>query len=390
MERAWQRVAVFAVVGAILAGFVAWYGLAFRGAGPSAPAAKGFSDAFVPAQDVPPAGEAIGTAMLVPADALAAAFEVEVPPPITWTLADGLPPGLPLADTPVEVFPGQVETTARLGAAGDLGGVAIVGDTAYLATSDTIRAVELSSDRVSVVAGALGETGCAVGTDPGLTRFQGPPGDVVAAGDTLYVGGGCGIVALDLTSGASTQVASFSGPMTLGPDGHLYVGASEDGAPVIARVDPASEAVERYLTLPTGAAVLGLAADAQYVWATVDEGPSAPTVLYRISFSDGSVTRGAMEGVDVAGAGQLVSAGPYLYAPSVGNLGLLRFTKRTGGWGLAVGGAQGDQDGVWNWASFGSVRGLASDGAAIWIADSVNGSLRRVDFSPSAGLSFGP
>jgi hypothetical protein len=388
MARTRQRVVVLISLVVLLALVAVWYCLASRGTGPAAAKADGFTDAVVPTQDVPAVGAPIGTATLDPVDSLAAALDVKVPPPITWTMADGPPDDLPLADDPVDVFPGEVGTIARLNAAGDLGGVAVVGDTAYVATSDMILAVDVSSGKTSIVAGLAGETGCEVSLDPDLTRLQGPPGDVIAAGDVLYVADGCGIVTVALPTGATGTLASFSGPMTLGPDSHLYVGASYDGDPVIARVNPTG-AVERYLTLPAGAAILGLAADAEYLWATVDESPSTPTVIYRITFSDGSVARGAVEGVDVAGAGQLVSAGPYLYAPSVGNTGVLRFTKRLGDWGLVVGGGQGDEDGVWASATFGSVRGLASDGVSIWVTDSANASLRRVDFSPSAAMSLG-
>jgi hypothetical protein len=112
--------------------------------------------------------------------------------------------------------------------------------------------------------------------------------------------------------------------------------------------------------------------------------------LDTVRFVDGVVTRHAVEGFDVVGTGQLASAGPYLYAPSVENVGVLRFTKRVGAWGLTAGGNQGDNDGMWSFASFGAVRGLASDGSdQIWVTDAGNRSLRAVEFSQRAGLSLG-
>ena len=93
--------------------------------------------------------------------------------------------------------------------------------------------------------------------------------------------------------------------------------------------------------------------------------------------------------MDVVGSGQLMSAGNYLYAPSPGDLGVERFTKATGDWGRAVGATAGDKDGTWNFASFGDVRGITTNGEDLWVTDSGYGQLREVSFSDTMGLQMG-
>ena len=154
------------------------------------------------------------------------------------------------------------------------------------------------------------------------------------------------------------------------------------------RIEVASKAAQAYVSFPAGSSVLGVAADQRYLWAAVKEGPALRTVIDRIGFTDGAITRYATAGVDVVGDGQLISAGLWLYAPAVGNHGLLRFSKLQGTWGQAVGGTAGDADGVWTRASFGRLVGIASDGHDLWVTDTTNRQLREVSFSQVAGLGL--
>jgi hypothetical protein len=389
------RVQTYLVAGTIVALVVGWFGVAYLRADSAQPGGDpeqvGLGNAATPSQVVAPVGQAVGGPVPSPAP-FKADFTVDVPPPPTISPLDPGYDDLATADKIVDVFPGEVETWVGAEATGldEMGGAAIDGRTAFVATADSLLAVDLKSGDVTTLAGSPGQAGCLPSSEAADVRLQGPGGDVALAGHNLFVSTGCGIAKIDTLSGATSFLEPWSGPLTIGPDGHLYVGASMDGQPVIVRVDPADGTTTRYLALPPGSAVMGLAADAEYLWAVVDEGPSSPSVVDTVRFADGIVMRYAVQGFDVAGAGQLASAGPYLYAPSVGNLGVLRFTKRLGAWGLAAGGNEGNEDGIWNWAGFGAVRGLASDGSdQIWVTDSINHSLRAVAFSQRAGLMLG-
>ena len=286
---------------------------------------------------------------------------------------------MPMADVNLNVYPWQVQTLPTTGseALQSPSGLVALGDVAYVVTGTSLAKIDLESGATEVLA-AL----------PSTPECAGASADVVSDGRDLFVGGPCEISKISLT-GTVSSLEPWSGPLAFGPDGYLYAGASDHGVPAIERIDPATGAVQRYVAFPSGSWLVSLAADSAYLWAAVDEGPSAPTVIDRIGFGDGAITRYAAPGVDVVGEGQLVSAGLYLFAPSVGNLGLIQFGKPLGRWGLAVGGTAGDRDGEWSTASFGSLWGIASDGRQLWVTDRNNDDVRRVDYSAHAGLGLG-
>jgi hypothetical protein len=319
-------VQAYFVAGTIVALVVGWFGVAYLRADSTEPGGDpeqvGMGNAVTPSQVVAPVGQAVGGPVPSPAP-FEADFTVDVPPPPTISPLDPRYDDLATAEKIVDVFPGEVETLVGGEAAGldDLGGLAIDGRTAFVATADSVLAVDLTTGDVTTLAGARGQAGCLASSDAADVRLEGPAGDAALDGHNLFVATGCGIAKIDTRSGATSFLEPWSGPLTVGPDGHLYVGASMDGQPVIVRVDPADGTTTRYLALPPASAVMGLAADAEFLWAVVDEGPSSPSVSDTVRFADGIVMRYAVQGFDVAGAGQLASAGPYLYAPSVGTSG---------------------------------------------------------------------
>jgi len=343
--------------------------------------------ASMPAQRVAPYGTALGVASPTPA-AQHAGFLVPVSIPSE--------PNSPfLGDWTLDVYPADVKTFAGRGSGhadapfGGMGGVVTVDGAAYVVTADAITAVDLQTGAITTFAGSPTEQGCVAAGDPSAVRFRGPAGDVATDGHELFVADGCGISKVSLSSGATTSLTSWSGPLTVGPDGYLYAGSFVQGQAAIVQVNPATGTMRHYVTFPSGSYVMGLAADGAFLWASVDEGPSSPAVIDQISFADGTITRYAAPGVDVVGTGQLVSAGLYLYAPAVGGHGVIQYTKHEGVWGEAVGGDAGDQDGVWAEGTFGDVRGIASDGRELWVTDVTNDQLRRVRFNALAGQQMG-
>lgn len=355
-----SRARVYLLIGIVLAASIGAIGasiLRSRSATPGADA--------LPSNVVAAKGAAIGWAMPKPST-LKAAFAVSVP---SVNLNS---PHLPIPDATVYAYPGDIKTVAGHPSDGTedgvgpaagfatMGGVAVANGVAYVMTEGALRTVDLKTGEVGTLAGSATTSGCVAGATGSATRFNALPASSAATdGTEVFVGDGCGLAEVSIASGATKFLEPWSGPLTLGPDGYLYAVAEMPAGPsanprTIVRIDPTSGTEQTYLTLPAGSVVLGLAADATSLWASVDEGPSSPTVIDSVDFSNTSVTRYAAPGIDVVGAGQLASAGPYLYAPSVGNLGVLQFTKGKGSWGLAVGGTAGNLDGVWHNAQFGA------------------------------------
>jgi hypothetical protein len=391
-----QRARVYLLVAVVLA---ATFGLIGASILRRPSSANGSS--ALPSNEVAPSGAPTGWAATVPSS-LHAAFSVPVP------AVDLNGPEVTGPDVTIDTYPGEITTVAGSpsgrtqdgvgGSAGfaTMGGVAVWHGVGYVMTQGAVRTVDLKTGAVGTLAGSATETGCVEGAVGAAVRFEGLPASGAATdGTDVFVADGCGIADVTIASGATRFLTKWAGPLTLGPDAHIYAVAEMPAGPsaspgTIVRIDPVSGAHESYLTLPAGSYVLGLATDAISLWASVDEGPSAPTVLYQVKFSDASVTRYVAPGIDVVGAGQLVSAGRYLYAPSVGNLGVLQFDKNSGSWALVVGGFAGNLDGVWANTKFGYVRGLASDArSAIWVADDGNHTFRRLRINAAAALNLG-
>ena len=326
-------------------------------------------------------------------------FAVDVPSPVEWPPGEPVPDDLFFGDRNVIVSPGESETLAGDGEAanrdgvgneasfGDMGGLAVIDRTAFVATSTAIRQVNLDTAEVTTRSGSPTESGCATGSAT-TTRLRGPAGDLVTDGVNLYAATGCGVVTIDPTTGSTSLLVPWAGALAVGPDGWLYIG--RDHGPTIARIDPSTGEATTFITYEQGSQVFGLTADSQYLWASV-AGPRGRIAMDRIEFETGEIVRHTSPyDYDVVGIGQLSSAGNYLYAPSVSGWGVLEYTKRHAAWGMAVGGDHGDSDGVWNAATFGSIPAVASDGAgAILFVDAENHKLRRVSFSSTAGAGMG-
>jgi hypothetical protein len=331
----------------------------------------------------PTQGAAIGVAMPGPM-ALTATARLDISTTADTSTA-------PWAVGTVDDYPGDVVTLVRDPAAfAQMGGVIVTDGIAYVATDTSVLKVDLTTKVVSTLAGSSSHTGCVAGTDPTAVRFEGPPGDLAFDGTDLYLSDGCGISKISASTGATSRLEPWSGALSIGPDDQLFV-ARNDEPSTILRVNTSNGTAQPYVVFPDESLVLGLAADEQSLWVAVDEGSTAPIVVARVTFADATITRFASPGIDVVGAGQLASAGLYLYAPSVGNAGVLRFTKSNGAWGLLAGGYHGDRDGAFHLAKFGYVQGIAAAGSTgyLWITDRENHALRRIEFSQEMAFHIG-
>ncbi|HEV8421611.1 MAG TPA: DUF6531 domain-containing protein, partial [Actinomycetota bacterium] len=318
----------------------------------------------------------------------------------------------PNAGSTVYIYPGKATTYAGSGTNAtvdgtgtsasfkDMGGVEVVRDGsgnpfAYVATTGSIRKVNLQTSEVSTLTGSPTATGCTYSTDPSQVRLD-TPQDLSSDGYYLYTRCGNDVVRISLATGAASKIVTlptgnYAG-VTYAADGYLYVGMCCGS---LQQVDPVNGTVTTINLggLSSDYSAQGIASDAQYLW-----------VAHKWTFGTGSAVLDRVTlpivgspqvqrfgySASVFGTGQLVSAGNYLYMTSFGDDGVLRITKRNGGVGRIVGGAAGDGDAEWGNAHFGSVAGAASDGNILWISDSGNHKLKKLVFAPLRAREFGP
>jgi len=331
--------------------------------------------------------------------------KLEAEPPLPSSLS-------PNASSSVYIYPGKATTYAGNGTNAtvdgtgtsasfkDMGGVEVVRDSsgnpfAYVATTGSIRKVNLQTGQVSTLTGSPTATGCTYSTDPSQVRLD-TPHDLSSDGYYLFTRCGNDVVRISLATGGASKIVTLSagnyGGLTYAADGFLYVGMCCGS---LRQIDPVNSTVTIIDLggLTSDYSAQGLASDAQYLWiAQKQTFSNVSAVLDRVTLpivGSPQVQRFTYS-ASVFGTGQLVSAGNYLYMTSFADDGVLRITKRTGGLGRIVGGTAGDADAEWGNAHFGSVSGVASDGNILWISDSGNHKLRKLEFVPLRAREFGP
>lgn len=261
----------------------------------------------------------------------------------------------------------------------DMGGVAIVGGYGYVGTTGAIRKVNLTTGEVTTFTGHATSTGCTISSDPTQTRFF-STSHLSTDGSNLYLAepSCAGIRRLSLASGAASTFSGFSSSsayaLTYAPDGYLYVTTGSHAAysNSVVRVDLAADSSTVFATLEGDA--YGIASDGSYLWVAV-EPTTGDRLIKRISLSDGTATTIATSPTAIR---SVASAGGFIYAGFSGGNGLARIAKDTGEWiNVAGNSAAGYLDGTGSEAWFSSLKGIASDGTNLWIADGLNRRLRK-------------
>ena len=285
-------------------------------------------------------------------------------------------------------------------------GVVVVGDTAYVAQPDAIRAIDLATGAVTTFAGTPGTTGCVDSTDPEQTTLVVKRG-LVTDGAYLYTLNQCQgsysdqtLRRTSLATGATTSIAKVlygARDLAFGPDGLIYVVATLTR---IDSVDPVTGAVVED-AVATGYYyganiwVEGITADASGLWVIADPAsPGPPDQIDHIGLPDG--TRTTVGTGDYLGD-SITSVGDYVYVSSSSRSAVVRFSKSDGSMTHVAGPAYpysstGYVDGLGTKARFAKIQAMASDGIRILVADETNHRIRSVAddgfFSYGAG-SFG-
>lgn len=277
----------------------------------------------------------------------------------------------------VAIDPGAVTTFADGGSFS--GGVVVVGGYGYVASNGAIRKVNLSTGVVSTLAGGAFSQFCADSSQPAQVALA--YGQAITTDGTflysLYsCNGGPIILRTSIRTGASVTVAhppiSEATDAVFAADGFLYV--STGSLRTVLRVDPATGSSSTFATLPGRAD--GITSDSTALWvSTLEPTEGLSGQLSKITLASGIVSNWPLD--SGLGAGNLISAGDYLYVATRSHTAIRRYAKADGSW-VAVAGtnASGSVNGVGTDAWFTSIGGLASDGVAtLWVVD---GRLRKI------------
>lgn len=269
-------------------------------------------------------------------------------------------------------------------------GLSIYAGSAYVADGARIRRVDLTTGAVTSVAGN------GTSSNTGIRCIDSPTGSSASAapamhnsmvndGHYLYwldtgcgLGSGSGVLRrMSLVTNAVSTIATniYATNMTVGPDGSLYVLAG-----LLYKVN-LTNGTETQIGGAFGRyATFGMAADATNVYITTENYDQFPAVL-AMNLATGVVSTVTPNVVDGNLAGAIVNAGSYLYVAAGDTVTVV--SKASGAYSVVAGahGVAGYADGTGSAAQMNSLGGIDTDGASLWIADTQNFRIRRVDVS---------
>lgn len=271
-------------------------------------------------------------------------------------------------------------------------GLSIYAGSAYVADGARIRRVDLTTGAVTSVAGngtaSYSGVYC-VDSPTGTSATTGVAmhNSMVNDGHYLYwldtgCGSGSGAGMLRRMSLATNAVSTIVGNvygtnMTIAPDGSVYV-LGVNG--LLYKVN-LTNGTETQIGGAFGLyATFGMAADATNVYITTESYGNWPAVL-AMNLATGVVSTVTPHVIDGNLAGSIVNAGSYLYVAAGDALTVV--SKAGGAYSVLAGthGVAGYADGTGSAAQMNGLGGIDTDGSSLWIADTQNFRIRRVDVS---------
>jgi sugar lactone lactonase YvrE len=289
------------------------------------------------------------------------------------------------------------------------GGMVLVGGTIYLCDTENhaVRTIDPASGTVATYAGALGQGATGDG-DRATARFREPEGITFDGSGSLYVADtdNATIRRIVLATGAVTTLAgtagvvgnadgvgaaaSFHAPKMIASDGaggHLYVVDTGNASiRVVATADGTVTTRATFAVTPTGVAVDGaglIATLGDNRVARIDAAGTVTTLAGAAgpgAFADGAAADARFN----RPAGLWIEGGHVLIADD-GNYAVRSVALADGATTTVYSASSaGASDGAAGDARFFAPQGLATDGAAAYLADTNNHTIRRVDLGSGA------
>lgn len=250
-----------------------------------------------------------------------------------------------------------------------------------------LRKTSISTGSTSTISTTAAVSRMTMGPDGYLYATQ--TSGLSTDGHYLYALDSCdgGIRRVSLATGATSTIAKNSGAadLVVGPDLAVYSTQGTSGGTIVSRWDPITGARSNVGSTPSGSGnALGITSDGTHLWVGANPGSTGQRRIYKVDPVTGTYTL-FVTGSTV-GATEFASAGDYLYTAGYGNSSIIRYHKTTAVSTVIAGSStDGYADDIGSGAAFNSVRGLASDGVSLWVADNLNNRLRRVIQGPVGG-----
>lgn len=261
----------------------------------------------------------------------------------------------------------------------------VVGDYAYVASSDVISKVTLSSGAATILAGSPGVYTTTTASSGGSARFYGTQ-SLATDGSSLFTVDWSGqVIQVDLSTGGTSIVGSTGSSSTQSvayADGHVFISRPSGMYQTweVVELDPSTSAISVVTTLPTNEVTTAVAADDDALWIAATDGGSSPAVgkMYRVDTDTWDRTLLVTD--PMAYPRSIASAGDYLFVGlGTDHAQVASYRKSDGDKKLVAGtGNSGHRDGVGAQAWFKDVTAIASDGTDLFVADDRDNRVRRV------------
>jgi YD repeat-containing protein len=285
----------------------------------------------------------------------------------------------------VDINPGLVSNVLATALPSNMNGMVVWNGAAYVAVPGAILKVVISSGAVSTYAGNPSDPGCYPAAK--LTM----PAQIATDGVNLYVADeGCtgDIMSVNLSGppviSRLAHLGGFAHAVTMGASNFLYASTQDNNVGGVYRIDTSTQQPTRLIPMAGNVSVSALSADS-HIWVTEVTGSQKRRLdRYDLDGTADGAWRGP-SGADVAGAGQMLVSGSYLYVTTPSNNGIERITEPTNPAlpevsPLAIAGtpSAGWRNGTGTDAWFSGVAGLGTDGTNLFATDSVNHYVRKI------------